>query len=462
MSRLMTLFVTLLAAGLVAWAVVLRSCAPSGRDGIVLALDPGAIQTIRVRSGADTFDLKRRGRQWQIASGDFKDTADPTVPEKLAGLAGGLFYHDRIPAPEIGGNDDLARYGLRSPMRWVEFHERRIHRLLLGKEAAIEGRMYARIDGSNTIYLIDDAITQALPPDSASLRSKTLTNLSPDLADKLILRDGTGEIELERNPSGGWRISKPLSAPADSETVENLLAEFFNLPIVAFVADDSGDLGFHGIEEGKVEMAVHVEGRTRPLVLRFGHVPGEFPGSILAQFTGRDAIIRLPHAARELLNRKPDDFRDRRLLPVNLDMVDRIQIEAGGEEFDLERKGDGWEIVTADGARRPASSPAVFRLVEVLGAAQVTGFSRQPAPETPPMRRVRFFSVLSENTPEAAAGSRLVAGLDLHPDEESGGLVAAIETIPGTSDVARDVLVAIPPDPADWMPPATTTPPADP
>lgn len=448
MNRFLTVITALLAVGLLSWAITLRSCARAPDDGLLLSLDPGRIHTIRVRSGGAPFTLKRRGPGWQVATEHFKDTADPEAVAKLAEIPSALFYYDKISAAEIKKGGGHGPFGLRSPRQWVEFEERGRHRLLLGKESALEGRIYARLDGADDVFVISDTILALLPNDDAFYRSKVLTDLETEQADKIIFRDATGEIELVRSP-GGWRLSKPLSAPADSAAVERFLRTLFQLPVEAFLADDAGDLGFYGIEEGKYELAVSVEGRPRPLVLRFGHVPSEFPDSIIAQFTGRDAIIRVPQRARSLLNVQPDSFRDRRLLPLNMDLVDRIRIAGPEGSFQLGRTDSAWELRVNGDEGIPANPAVVARLAELLSAATVSEFSRQALPEGVPVTSIEFFSVLSENTPEAAAGVHPVAGLQIAADKD-GPLAIAVNGQPGTCLVDRELLIALPTEVSDY------------
>lgn len=449
MNRILTVLTALLAAGLLSGVIILRSCAPAATDGVLLAINPSEIHMLRIRSVGETYNLKRRGNHWQVESNQVKDRADPAVPEKIADLASGLFYYNKIPASEIQQEENLAQFGLRSSKKWVEFHSKDWHRLLLGKETAIEGRIYARLDGSQDVFVIDEELSSLLTGDISKLRARTLTDLDPAQTDKVILRTETGEIELVRS-HGSWRLSKPLSAPADATTVERFLTSFFQMPIEDFVSDDSGDLGTFGILEGESEIAVFVDGQARPMVLRFGHTPPEFPDSVLAQFTRRDVIARVPAVARTLLDVYPDDFRDRRLLPVQIDTVDLIRIDGPDHGFELRRKGDGWELETRNGKIYPASPAAIARLVDVLSTAEVKEFSRDSLPGDEPVTSVRFFSVLSENTPEAAVGIHPVAGLEI-TNINDAVLSVAVEGQPGSSRVESDILVALPKDHAEWI-----------
>ncbi len=449
MNRALTYVTLFLALAAVATAITLRSCLPSrsGEDGFVLNLKPAEVRTIRIQSTGEMTELKRKGAAWQFVSGNIKDAGNSQVAEEILQAASLLMYHDRIPASEIQGRDQLSEFGLRSPKRWIEFVGPNSQKVFFGKDSAFEDRMYARLDGSNDVYLIDKSLNTMVDSDPGKFRDTVLVGLNTAQVDRVIIRGSkSGETEIVRSASG-WNIVKPLAVPADTAFVERFLKSLLGIPILAIVSNDSGDLGVHGIEEGKYEISFFVEGRQTPLVLRFGYLPGAWPETVLAQFTGRDIIARLPVSARGLLTVGPDDLRDRRLLPIDGDLVDVIRVtDDEGKSFDIQRSQDGWQTMR-DGAFQPVSGAAVETLLAALSRTLTTGFiGRDPAPIT---RKIEFFSVLSENTPETTAGEQLVAGVVFGAEVE-GGLESGVLGRAGGAIVPASILNAIPTDQSAW------------
>ena len=140
--------------------------------------------------------------------------------------------------------------------------------------------------------------------------------------------------------------------------------------ILEFVADDSGDLGVYGIVEGRDEITIYAEGSERHQTLRLGTDKSE---TLFGQFTARDSVYRLPPETTELLQISPQTLRDRRLLPLNLDIVDAIRIRTPAKEFTLRREGDGW-VVNDGESKRPASGAAVQALADAVSTAQVADY----------------------------------------------------------------------------------------
>ncbi len=451
MNRAATVLALLLALAAVAAAISLRACKPDspGKDGLVLDLDPAGVRIIKIQSGNKPFELRRKGARWEFRANKVRDAANPALAEEVLRAATSLAALDHIPAADIRDKEVLSDFGVRSPKRWIEFSSgSRTTRLLIGKNAAFEGRIYVRVDGAPDVFVTEEALARVVDLEPDKFRDNILSRLEPDQVHRLILRiQPDAEIELQRDASG-WKITKPLTAQADEEVVRKYLISLLQLPIEGIVSDDSGDLGIFGIKEGLREIAFYAEGRETPLVLRLGAADTSAPKTLLAQFTGRDIVARVPAQVAGLLDVTPDTFRDRRLLPLNPDLVDLIRISGPESEAPLEirRSADGWVLGGAE--RKPVSPTAVQRLFDGLATLRVSEFLRKDPP--PASRVIRFYSVLSENTPEESAGEQLVASLEIGEPAE-GEVEIKVSGAPGAVKVPDALLQWILADPETWQ-----------
>ena len=81
-----------------------------------------------------------------------------------------------------------------------------------------------------------------------------------------------------------------------------------------------------------------------------------------------------------------------------------------------------------------------------------TGVIEKTSLANPPLA-VEFFAVVSENTPETAAGSQLVAGLRFGM-KQADGLVPVLKTgSPEIAFVPGKLLEAVPPEESSWLAP---------
>ncbi len=455
MSRWATILFAVLALAaivfLAIWEPLTRSTREEAGDRTVLRFDPAKVQEIRILSGDDVVEIKKKDTGWQLGP-KTKDRADSAQIAKLLATAGSLEYFDRIDGSELQDNEALSSYGLHKAKRQIEFEGDGKETLLLGKGGASEDRIYVRRKDARDVYLVGDEILRLAYDNPVGLRDRRLTDLTPEQVDRVILRRDSGQIELLRDAQG-WRIVKPLNAPADPKKTAEFLNRLLGLRIEDFVADDSGDLGIYGIAEGQKEITFYAEGKDRHQTLRFGSISADKPSSVNAQFTARDTVYRLPAVALQLLDITPDSLRDRRLLAVDVDMVDKIRITGPEGEFTLRRSGDGWESQQGQ-TILPVAEDTVTRMMEALRTTEVSAYKPLSGAAAgfglePPAGKIEFLSVLSENTPEARAGEQVIAALTIGKTEKDT-VFCRTGDAPEIATVPASILTALPLTPAGW------------
>lgn len=447
MKTPLTVLLVLLAVAAIVFLAIYEPLTRSTREeagdaGLAVNLDPAKIDGIKVVTGDEYFEIKRRGEGWQIGP-EHKDRADAKLVARLLETVSRQPYFDRIRASELPNDKALNEYGLRNPKRRIEISggEGRTT-LFLGKDAADDESLYLRTDKGREVYVVSDDLFEVVFRRPEDFRDRRLSDLDPGHVERITIRQENGEIELLRGPTG-WRLVKPLDASADAEKVEKFLTDLLGLQIEQFVADDTGDLGTYGIIEGRNEISIRTDDSDRSQTLRLGTLPAGNSQGVLAQFTVRDSVYRLPRKAADLLAVMPEALRDRRLLPVNLDLVDAIRIESPAGTIHLERKGEGW-TVRAGEAASAADPEAVQRLVGVLSSTQVENYlpTSVESVQAAPRCTVIFLSRLSENTPEAAAGDYVVASVAL-VDGPNGQLLARVSQGPEFAVIPPAVLDSI-------------------
>lgn len=152
---------------------------------------------------------------------------------------------------------------------------------------------------------------------------------------------------------------------------------------------------------------------------------------------------------------KPSDLRDRRLVRLDLNILDRINIDAAGKgKTVLARKDDTWAIASRD--NQPANSAEVKRLLDLLQAEQVTQFVEDVASDLPkygldkPQLQLTFSSFASENTAETTAGEHPFATIAFGK-AEGDNVYARLGDEPFIVAVRRGLLDSIFADPLQWQ-----------
>ena len=144
-------------------------------------------------------------------------------------------------------------------------------------------------------------------------------------------------------------------------------------------------------------------------MLQIGGVPEKEQGPGLCPVRGPQRRLHFAEENRRGPRDEPSDLRDRHLVRIDTNILDRITIEAAGKgKTVLARKAENWTIANRN--NQPANAGEVNRLLDLLKNEQVTKFVEDVASDLPkygldkPQLQLTFSSFASENTAETTAG----------------------------------------------------------
>jgi len=439
----------------------------------VVNFDRNKVDGIVIKNGDQQIEIRRRESKWRLET-PIKDQADGALVDNLLSDLETWEKEGTIPAKDIEADKSkLAEYGLNNPKLKLKLLGRdKPPEIWFGKDAALEGRMYVRLQNSKETFLAKQSIRRDIDKKPGEFRDRRLTDLTTAQVRRITLKTPAGEMEMEKK-GDHWDILKPLRARADDQKVGDLIAQITTARIQQFVADDRGDLRPYGLAEPrgsitlfdeaekkdeKVEIgeSIKVFGREdKGQTLQIGSVPEKEKDQIYVRFAPRRSVYTLPKKTEETLNTKPADLRDNHLVRIDTNILDRITIDAPGKgKTVLARKDGNWTISTRNNV--PADSGAVRRLIDTLQNERVTRFVEDVASNLPkyglekPQAQLTFSSFASENTAETKAGEQPFAGIAFGKPE-GDNVYAQPTDEPFVVAVRRGLLDQISPDPLQWQ-----------
>src|SRR6266436_3097788 len=439
----------------------------------VVNFDRSKIDGIVLKNGDQQIEIRRRENKWRLET-PIKDQADGAVVENLLSDLESWQKEGTIPAKDIEADKSkLTEYGLDNPkLKLKLLGQGRSPEIWFGKDAALEGRMYVRLQNSKQTFLAKQSIRKDIDRKPEEFRDRKLTDLTTAQVRRITLKTPAGEMELEKKGEH-WDILKPLRARADDGKAGDLISQITAARIQQFVADDRGDLRPYGLAEPrgsitlydqeqkkdqKVELgdSIKVFGREdKGQTLQIGSVPEKEKDQIYVRFAPRGSVYTLPKKIEEILNTKPADLRDDHLVRIDTNILDRITIDAPGRaKTVLARKDGNWTIASRNNT--PADSNAVRRMLDKLQNERVTRFVEDVASDLPkygldkPQLQLTFSSFASENTAETKAGEQPFATIAFGKDE-GDNVYARMTDEPFVVAVRRGLLDQISPDPSRWQ-----------
>ena len=234
-------------------------------------------------------------------------------------------------------------------------------------------------------------------PSSTSKRT-TLVDFQSEAASVRIERVGSPAVVLDRG-LGGWRLTDPFASGADEQAVMKLVDVLTQTPVVEVISDSELlKLGRTRADFSLEEpvLTVTLTGMDKSVCrFMFGSATPTQDG-VYASVEGVDAVFILGKPAFSFVDVRPDDLRQRSLLPLGGAWVTSFEIKREGIPLlEFLRTGAGWNV-----GSEKASSQKITEFIDDLTTASPVSF---------------IWPVGSSNETDHVTSS-LLAGYGLDPD----------------------------------------------
>ncbi len=460
MKQKNTLLLLLLAAGIYGFIHFYEREQPSTqqaaeRAGRVVQFDRDKISKISIRTNDTKIDLEKRDGVWFMEK-PVQDRADSMAVAQLFTTAESLKSEEAIPTEKKSGEKDpLREFGLGGPeTRLIFTGDKKPVEILFGKDTAVEGKLYVRLDDSKTAHVIGNDLKTQISKKPDEFRDHKLTDVLSTQVSKVVIKTKAGEIEVEKKDTH-CSLTKPFKARGNDQKIGDLIAQAANARVDSFVAD-SANLGSLGLQEPRGSVALSIEGGKEHVVLQIGAPLEKEKEKTYVKLSTRSSVLVVPSSLDSLLDTKPNDVRDRNLLRVESDIVDRITIEGSGrEKIVLARKEESW-VRKVDGQDQAINVAAARKLLGELQNAQVADFVADVATELPkygldqPAVKVTLSSYASENTADTNTGEKPIVAV-LFGKTEGEAVYAKLDEEPFVVSVPKALLDFVMADALQWQ-----------
>jgi hypothetical protein len=472
-----------IAVALAAYFKFIENKRPSTREAEdqktrLFVLDRNQIDGLVITNREQKLDLRRENNHWRLKA-PLADRADQAAVDELMTSLEGARKEASISAEEVAASKNkLQDFGLQNPrlrLQIVPNGGAQATEILFGNDTAVEGKTYLQIAGRGEVSVVNASLKKVLEKDVNSWRDHKVTDLAATDVNKLTVKNPAGEIELQRT-ADRWRIVKPLSARANDQKVNDLISQVTTLSVGGFVADDKADSAAYGLSEPRGTITLFTPNEPKGIDLMIGAnpapktpepdknnpAPSPAPSpapkadAVYVRMPSRQSVYTVSKSVEDFLSLKPNDLRDRELMRLNADQVDRIRITlASGPGVTLARKDKKWTLLGQP--EQPANTVLADGLLQKLGQTSTAAFVEDSVADLAkygldkPSLKVAFSSYASENTAESNAGEKPIATVDFG-NVDGENIYARLEDEPFIVSVNKSVLEAVPSDPLQWQP----------
>jgi Domain of unknown function (DUF4340) len=334
----------------------------SGNDGAqvsFLPILPEQVTAVELLRSNGVVRVERAGGAWNLRLPVAYAAQGQAVDALLNALAQ-LRPQSWISPAQTGGDESLKAFGLDASAATLKLETAGAPLLFkLGASAPLGHQFYFQRIGDAGVFTAADSLLDLLPASPNAWRDRSLVDLGKAPFDRFELRGKTA-FEAVRDPATGvWRLTKPLSARADSDRINSVLHTLQSVRVAQFVTDNPlADLEPYGLRPPETEALISL-GTNVLAQLQFGRAPTNQAGVVYARRLAQTNVVLVPAAVTNVLHGALGTFRDHRLLPA-LDGVTRFEITVGNDHAVAEKSGTNWRVT------QPASFPAEAALLDQL------------------------------------------------------------------------------------------------
>ncbi len=210
-------------------------------------------------------------------------------------------------------------------------------------------------------------------PSDAKKQEKVFADVQSDKIEQVTVKGIAGERTTLQKQGSAWQLTQPAPVAADEAELSGITSNLASLEVQRVVDEQASDFKQYGLDPARIEVSFKAGGKDRALLLG-----DKTP-------TGADIYARLPDKPRVFLvssylestfNKTAFDLRDKTILKIDRDKVDRLEIVTADRTVTFGKQGAEWRITA------PFDARADFGAIEgILGRLNSTPMKSIAAPD---------------------------------------------------------------------------------
>src|SRR5438045_2831247 len=209
--------------------------------------------------------------------------------------------------------------------------------------------------------------------EEATRQAQNILKLKTEKIDGVVSQNGDDKIDIRRHDNK-WRLETSIKDQADASLVNNLLLDLENWQKDAAISAkemeaDKNKLSDYGLANPKLRLKL--VGPDAPPEIFFGK-DAALEGKMYVRFENSKETFLVNQSVKKAIDKKPEDFRDRKLTDLIMAQVVRVVLKTPAGEIELQKKGDHWDIAKPLHTR--ADDQKVSDLIAQVTTARIQQF----------------------------------------------------------------------------------------
>ena len=206
---------------------------------------------------------------------------------------------------------------------------------------------------------------EAAPEDA---KEKAFASVTTEDIEEIQIKLGGGETSRVQKMDGVWKVVAPEAADADQGELSSITSSLATLDVQSVVDENPADAKPYGLDPARIEVEFRGKGDKEPRRIQFGDKTPT-GGDLYARIGGQNRVFLVSSFVDSTFNKNTFALRDKTIIKLDRDKVDRIEIVADKRSVTLAKSGTEWRIVAPIMAR--ADFAAIEGALERLSSAQM-------------------------------------------------------------------------------------------
>lgn len=212
------------------------------------------------------------------------------------------------------------------------------------------------------------------PPD-ADKKDKVFS-VEADKIEELTVKSESGEQTTLRKSGTDWQIVQPIAVKSDGAEVAGITSGLAGLEQQRLIDENPADLAEYGLAPARMEVAFKAGGQEHRLLVGRKTPPGT---DLYAKLAADKKVFLIPSYLEGTFNKKTFDFRDKTVLTLDRDKIDRLGIVTAARTLQFAKSGPEWTMTAPIAAR--ADFTTIDGLVSRLNTLQMKSIVAAEAPK---------------------------------------------------------------------------------
>lgn len=217
-------------------------------------------------------------------------------------------------------------------------------------------------------------------PDGPDAGKKTdkVFEVTGDKIEEIKVTTASGDAVTAKKSGTAWALTEPSAAPADEAEISAMTNALSSADVVRVVDENPSNLNDYGLSNPRIAVSFKASGDKDYRHLFIGEKTPT-GGDLFAKRNDEKKVFLLAAFQESSLNKSAFDLRDKNVLKVDRDKIDRVDLTAGTQTVEIAKDGGEWKLT------KPAQVRADFGTVEgLIGKLQTVRMKSIVTPDATP------------------------------------------------------------------------------